>query len=36
MMDPVTYAVLFLAVTILSTWFVAYAYRNVKISLKHK
>ncbi|KAL5490976.1 hypothetical protein EMCRGX_G016187 [Ephydatia muelleri] len=36
MMDPITYAVLFLAVTILSTWFVAYAYKNVKISLKHK
>ena len=36
LMDLVTYAIPFIVLTILSTWLVAYAYRNVKVALKHK
>ena len=36
MMDLVTYSIAFVALTILSTWLVAYAYRNTKVNLKHK
>jgi len=35
-MDVVSYALLFGAVTIVSTWLVAFAYRNTKHQLKHK
>ena len=36
MMDLVTYAVLFVALTVLNTWLVAFSYRKTKIALKHK
>ena len=35
-MDPLTYGVVFVALTLLSTWMVAFAYKKMKISLKHK
>jgi translocon-associated protein subunit gamma len=35
-MDPVSSGILFAVVTIVSTWLVAFAYRNTKHLLKHK
>lgn len=35
-MDPVESAILFVLVTILTTWLIAFAYKNVKFVLKHK
>ncbi|KAK2148815.1 hypothetical protein LSH36_481g03013 [Paralvinella palmiformis] len=35
-MEPLESAILFGIVTVISTWLVAYAYRNVKFFLKHK
>ena len=35
-MDPLTYGIFFVVLTILSTVLVSYAYRKMKISLKHK
>jgi len=36
MMDLVTYAILFVALTILNTWLIAFSYRKTKVALKHK
>ena len=36
MMDPMTYAVLFVALSTLSTWLVAGAYKRTRNVLKHK
>ncbi|XP_076365222.1 translocon-associated protein subunit gamma [Tachypleus tridentatus] len=35
-MDPYQSAILFVVVTLVSTWLVAFAYKNVKFVLKHK
>ena len=35
-MDPFTYGIFFVVLTVLSTVVVSYAYRQMKISLKHK
>ena len=36
MMDPLTYAIFFVAFTFLSTYLVAYAYRKLQFTLKYK
>merc|ERR1712002_47509 len=36
MMDPVSSAVIFGAVTLVATYLVAFAYRNTKFVVKHK
>jgi translocon-associated protein subunit gamma len=36
LMDPMTYAVLFGVGTVLAAYFVAFAYKNLKLTLKHK
>ena len=36
LMDPMTYAVLFGVGTVLAAYFVAFAYKNLKFTLKHK
>ena len=35
-MDPLTYGIFFFAFTLITTWVVAFAYRAIKLSLKHK
>lgn len=35
-MDPLTFGIFFVAFTLITTWFVAFAYRKMKVSLKHK
>lgn len=35
-MDPFTYGVFFVILTVLSTVLVSYAYKKIKVSLKHK
>lgn len=36
LMDPMTYAVLFVIGTLVSSYLVAFAYKNTKFTLKHK
>ena len=36
MMDLVTYSILFIAFTVLSTWLMAFAYRKVQYAMKHR
>ena len=36
LMDPMTYAALFIIGTLLAAYFVAFAYKNTKFTLKHK
>jgi len=36
LMDPMTYAVLFIVGTLIAAYLVAFAYRNTKFTLKHK
>ena len=36
LMDPMTYAALFISGTLLAAYFVALAYKNTKFTLKHK
>ena len=36
LMDPVSSAILFVIVTLISTWLVGFAYKNTKFILKHK
>ena len=35
-MDPYSSGIMFAVMTLISTWLVAYAYKNVKFQLKHK
>ena len=35
-LDPLTYGIFFVAFTLISTWLVAFAYKKMKVSLKHK
>lgn len=35
-MDPLIYGIFFVAFTLITTWVVAYAYKNMKLTLKHK
>lgn len=35
-MDPYSSGIMFVVMTLISTWLVAFAYKNVKFQLKHK
>ena len=35
-MDPYSSGIMFVVMTLASTWLVAFAYKNVKFQLKHK
>ena len=36
LMDPMTYALLFIVGTVIAAYLVAFAYKNTKFTLKHK